>query len=135
MNQPEVQHMEGWALRVAVQPCQPAAGRELGCWGPPFTRGTVPILQRAPWGYRGLWPRVALFGAGLQPYSAHLWCCTAVLSQCFHFLVESVLKSQPQPKNNINPAPLLLPFPHTLLPALFLASHNVTKGKNNMLQH
>ena len=135
MNQPEVQHMEGWALRVAVQLCQPAAGRELGYWGPPHACGTVPILQRVPCGYGGLWPRMALFGAGLQPYSAHLWCCTAVLSQCFHFLVESVLKSQPQPKNNTNLAPLLLPSPHTLLPAFLLASHNVTKGKNNTLQH
>lgn len=93
--------------------------------------GMIPILKGLPVGYRGLWPRVALFGAGLQAYSAHLWCCATVLSQCFHFLVESVLKSQPQPKNNINPSLLLLPSPHTLLPALLLASHN-TKRKINV---
>lgn len=72
VNQPEVQHMEGRALRAPDQPCQPVAGRELGYWGPPLAPATVPILQRAPCGYRGLWPRTALFRAGLQPYSAHL---------------------------------------------------------------
>lgn len=94
--------------------------------------GMIPILKGLPVGDRGLWPRVALFGAGLQTYSAHLWCCTTALSQCFHFLVESVLKSQPQPKNNINPFLLLLPSPHTLLPALLSASHNSTKRKINV---
>lgn len=132
MKQPEVQHTEGRALRVTAQLCQPDCS-----WEGAGTLGTTPCpwYGPSPCVCRGLWRRMALFGAGLQPYSAHLWYCTAVLSQCFHFLVESVLKSQPQPKNNINPDPLLLPSPHTLLPALLLASHNVTKGKNNILQH
>lgn len=133
VNQPEAQHVEGRVLRVAVH----GAGREPGCWEPPHAippLGMVPILQRAPCGYRGLWPRIALFRAGLQPYSVHVWCCMAVSSQLFHFRVESVLTSQPQPKTNINPAPLL-PSPCTLLLVLLLASHHVTKGKTSMLQH
>lgn len=127
MNQPEVQHMQGDcpALPACSWEGAEVLGTTLAC-------GVIPILKGLPVGYRGLWQRVALSGAGLQAYSAHLWCCIKVLSQCFHLLVESVLKSQPQPKNNINPSLLLLPSPHTLFPALLLASHNVTKRKINV---
>lgn len=127
MNQPEAQHMEGDCPAVPACSWEGAVGL-----GTTLACGMIPTLKGLPVGYRGLWPRVALFGAGLQAYSAHLWCCTTGLSQCFHFLVESVLKPQPQPKNNINPSLLLLPSPHTLLPALLLASHNTTKRKINV---
>lgn len=54
-NQPEAQHME--VLRAAVQPCQPAAGMELGYWGPSLACGMAPVPQRPPcgpgWPYLG----------------------------------------------------------------------------------